>query len=214
MDNIKKQFKNPSSEYRAAPFWSWNDVMDPEELARQIRDFKAHGMGGAFAHPREGMVTEYLSEDFFKAWRGTLDAVKEEDMKLYIYDENTWPTGMAGGLVTEKDPSTVPIIVKFRVIKASEPNAFSGEVLYAAELKDGTIGIDVTDIPKENWKDHIDGEVAVSYLNKPYDGVNWHGNCPMADLSNPRSTELFLELTYDEYYKRFGEDFGKYMFGN
>ena len=112
MDNIKKNFKNPTSEYRSAPFWSWNDVMDGEELARQLRDFKAHGMGGAFAHPRVGMVTEYLSEEYFEAWRAALDAVKEEDMKLYIYDENSWPSLMAGGLVCKKDPDTIPVIAK------------------------------------------------------------------------------------------------------
>lgn len=211
MDSIKKQFKNPSSEYRSAPFWSWNDVMDPEELARQIRDFKAHGMGGAFAHPREGMVTEYLSEDFFKAWKGTLDAVKEEDMKLYIYDENTWPTGMAGGRIVEMDPSTTSTLAKFRIIRADEPSAFNGVVIYAAEYKDGVLGAELTAYPKEKWKDVTDGEVAVAYYYRTFSDGKWHGNCPMADLSNPRSTELLIETTYDEYYKRFGEDFGKYI---
>ena len=97
MTEIKKEFRNPSSKYRSAPFWSWNDVMEKEELQFQLRDFKSHGIGGAFAHPRIGMVTEYLSEDFFRAFKDCLDTVKEEDMKLYMYDENAWPSGFAGG---------------------------------------------------------------------------------------------------------------------
>lgn len=210
MDNIKKNFKNPTSEYRSAPFWSWNDVMDGEELARQIRDFKAHGIGGAFAHPRVGMVTEYLSEDYFKAWGDTLKAVKEEDMKLYMYDENSWPTLMAGGLVCKKDPSTIPVLAKYRIVSAEGQSTFAGPVHYAAAFKDNTLGIDLTDIDPKKWSEYTSDDVIVFYEYKTWGG-EWYGNCPMPDLTNPRTAELFLELTYDEYYKRFGEDFGTYI---
>lgn len=210
MDNIKKNFKNPTSEYRSAPFWSWNDVMDGEELARQLRDFKAHGMGGAFAHPRVGMVTEYLSEEYFEAWRAALEAVKEEDMKLYLYDENSWPSLMAGGLVCKKDPDTIPVIAKYRVVRPEGPNSFPGPIFYAAVFKDNALGMNLTDIPFEKWGEYTSDDVIVFYQFRTWDGI-WHGNCPMPDLTNPRTTELFLELTYEEYYKRFGEDFGTYI---
>ena len=39
-------FQNPSSEYRSAPFWAWNDKLDPNELTRQISIFKEMGFGG------------------------------------------------------------------------------------------------------------------------------------------------------------------------
>lgn len=32
----KKQFKNPSNEFRGKPFWSWNGKLEKEELLRQI----------------------------------------------------------------------------------------------------------------------------------------------------------------------------------
>jgi hypothetical protein len=31
-----ENFKNPSSEYRAAPFWAWNNKLNAEELVWQI----------------------------------------------------------------------------------------------------------------------------------------------------------------------------------
>ena len=31
-----KDFANPGSEYRAAPFWSWNNKLDKQELLWQI----------------------------------------------------------------------------------------------------------------------------------------------------------------------------------
>ena len=65
IDNSK--FQNPDSIYRSAPFWALNDLLEPKELKRQINEFKKQGMGGAFLHPRGGMVNEYLSEPFLKS---------------------------------------------------------------------------------------------------------------------------------------------------
>ena len=31
-------FKNPTSEYRGAPFWAWNCELQEEELLRQLDD--------------------------------------------------------------------------------------------------------------------------------------------------------------------------------
>lgn len=204
MDNIKKNFKSPTSEYRSAPFWSWNDVMDGEELSRQLRDFKAHGIGGAFAHPRVGMVTEYLSEDFFKAWGDALETVKAEDMKLHMYDENAWPSLMAGGLVTELDPSTKIIHVKNRPVPAAEPGGFPGPILFAAPLVDGVYGEDLSAVPPEKWHEHTDGDVMVFYEYREASEM-------VPDVTNPHTTELFIKLTHEEYFKRFGEDFGTYI---
>ena len=53
--------RSPSSEYRPAPFWSWNDTLTDEELRWQVRELKRAGYGGFFMHPRVGLETEYLS---------------------------------------------------------------------------------------------------------------------------------------------------------
>ena len=33
-------FANPTSEYRGAPFWAWNNHLDPKELTWKIEQFK------------------------------------------------------------------------------------------------------------------------------------------------------------------------------
>ena len=55
-------FKNPTSEYRGAPFWAWNCKLEKDELIRQIEDFKKMGFGGFFMHPRSGLDVPYLSD--------------------------------------------------------------------------------------------------------------------------------------------------------
>lgn len=47
MTDLKKLFKNPGKDHRSAPFWSWNDRLNPDELDRQVRDMKEHGMGAS-----------------------------------------------------------------------------------------------------------------------------------------------------------------------
>ena len=39
-------FKNPTKEYRAAPFWSWNCELKKEVLEKQIEIMKEMGFGG------------------------------------------------------------------------------------------------------------------------------------------------------------------------
>ena len=56
----KDLFKNPTSEYRGAPFWAWNCKLNKEMLFKEIGQIKEMGMGGAHIHCRTGLATEYL----------------------------------------------------------------------------------------------------------------------------------------------------------
>lgn len=49
-------FKNPTSEYRGAPFWSWNCKLSEQELLWQIDVLKRMGFGGFHMHPRSGFA--------------------------------------------------------------------------------------------------------------------------------------------------------------
>ena len=50
-DSLKEElFKNPTSEYRGAPFWAWNCELDKEELVWQIEQLKA--MVNSYTNPK------------------------------------------------------------------------------------------------------------------------------------------------------------------
>ena len=40
LDSLLKDFKNPGSTFRGAPFWAWNAELEPEKLREQIRTMK------------------------------------------------------------------------------------------------------------------------------------------------------------------------------
>ena len=94
-------FRSPTSEYRAAPFWAWNCKLEEDELLRQIEIFHEMGFGGFHMHVRTGMDTEYLSDEFMHLIRSCTDKARSEKMLAWLYDEDRWPSGAAGGIVTK-----------------------------------------------------------------------------------------------------------------
>ena len=96
-----KLFRKPTSEYRAAPFWSWNCVLEKDVLLHQIDVLEQMGFGGFHMHSRAGMATEYLSDEFMSLIRACCDKATQKNMLAWLYDEDRWPSGFAGGYVTK-----------------------------------------------------------------------------------------------------------------
>ncbi|MCX7920157.1 MAG: glycosyl hydrolase [bacterium] len=115
MNLNKRQFRFPPVEYRSAPFWSWNDKLEPQELVRQINEMKQQGLGGFFMHARSGLITPYLSKEWMACIRAAVKAAKKNKMFAWLYDEDRWPSGFAGGIV--------PKLSKSYRMKALEYNA-------------------------------------------------------------------------------------------
>ena len=103
---LKQLFANPPSEYRSAPLWDWNDKITEKGIDFHMNKFKEGGIGGVFIHPRPGLITEYLSEDWNHLFDYTVRKGKELGMKVWIYDENSYPSGFAGGHVPAQMPDS------------------------------------------------------------------------------------------------------------
>lgn len=97
----RELFQNPTNEYRGAPFWAWNQALSPEVLVRHIDYFKEMGIGGFHMHCRTGLDTPYMGEEYKECVRACVEKAKSEGMYAYLYDEDRWPSGAAGGKVTK-----------------------------------------------------------------------------------------------------------------
>ena len=96
-----KLFQNPTSEYRGTPFWAWNCKVSKEDVDRTLNALKEMGMGGAHIHSRTGMDLPYLSKEFMDMVHYSHEKSNELDMITWLYDEDRWPSGYGGGLVTK-----------------------------------------------------------------------------------------------------------------
>ena len=86
-------------EFAPLSFWAWNEFMDDESICRRIEEFHEEGLRGFFMHSRAGLMTSYLSKEWFHACRTAVKKAEELGMEAWIYDEDGWPSGFAGGLV-------------------------------------------------------------------------------------------------------------------
>ena len=55
------------------------------------------GFGGYHMHVRSGMDTPYLSPEFMSLVHACVDKAESEHMLAWLYDEDRWPSGFAGG---------------------------------------------------------------------------------------------------------------------
>lgn len=78
--------------------------MDDEEIRRQIGEMSKQGLHGFLIHPRQGMEVPYLSEMYFEKVRTAVEAAKERQMEVWLYDEFPYPSGISGGKVTLEHP--------------------------------------------------------------------------------------------------------------
>ena len=63
-------------------------------------------------HPRYGLDTEYLGKEFMEHVKFCVEYAKSKNMQAWIYDEDRWPSGSAGGMVT-RNPDYVRRDLRF-----------------------------------------------------------------------------------------------------
>ena len=200
----KELFKSPTSDFRATPFWAWNCDLDKDELLRQIDIFKEMGYGGYHMHVRTGMSTAYMSDEFMALIKACVEHGKEKEMISWLYDEDRWPSGFAGGLVTADkqfrrrrlefvtDIKQVvgdinSVIARFDVVLDENKCLKSYKMISEGETAEGTL-----------W-------IAYATQDKPSPRFN-NG---YVDTLNPKAIEKFVELTHDVYAREVGDEFGK-----
>lgn len=196
MKELIKELENPTSEYRGHPFWSWNDKLDPEMLRWQIREMKRVGLGGYFMHARGGLITEYLSDDWFECIKACVDEGKKVGMESWSYDENGWPSGFGGGIVSGMGDR---YHVRWLIFKPYESATPEGKVLGFYGINDKTC---------RYLGEKIRAAKAALKADEKLYFVSHDKNENYVDILSPMVVRAFLKCTYDVYAEKLGEDFG------
>lgn len=214
----RELFQNPTNEYRGAPFWAWNQALSPEVLVRHIDYFKEMGIGGFHMHCRTGLDTPYMGEEYKECVRACVDKAKAEGMYAYLYDEDRWPSGAAGGKVTKDVEYRSRYLVFTPVSNEDRQNKDLGfdSSSKAAVQGNGTL-LARYDITLENgclkeYRRLADGEQGenIWFLYEEIARESpWYNNETYVDTLNPKAIERFIEETHEQYLGCVGEEFGK-----
>ena len=205
LEELATLFKHPPNQYRSAPLWVWNDDVTEKQIDRQLADFKAGGMGGVFIHPRPGLITEYLSEDWFSLCNYTVQKGKELGMDVWLYDENSYPSGFAGGHVPAEMPESYNQGAGLKLHKVETLPENANTFFLVLKQSDSKF-INITD--KLDDEKNKKGDYYL-YEKSFYKNQAWHGGYSYVDLLYEGVTEKFIELTMTGYEKAIGSEFGK-----
>jgi len=221
----KSLFKNPSSEFRGAPFWSWNCKLEKEELMRQLDVYQEMGIGGFHIHCRTGLDTPYLGEEFMDMVKVSVEKAKTDDMKVWLYDEDRWPSGFGGGLVTDNPEYRMQSLLfttrpygTVEMVDANMPNANAsraenGELIarYAVTL-DANGCLENSRRLAENEEAPEGATIWYAYAEKATPSPWFNGQTYVNTLKKA-ATERFIETTHECYKEAIGSEFGKTVMG-
>ena len=101
---LYENFVNVPKEYSIAPFWFWNDDLQPENLKWQMKEMHEKGVSEVVISSRLGIEIDYLSDEWFDRIETVVKYAEKLGMKIWLYDEDNWPSGYAGGKVLEENP--------------------------------------------------------------------------------------------------------------
>lgn len=223
-NRLQAILNSPADECRPYPFWFWNGELTDAEITWQLEECRLQRIVTVLIHPRHGLVTPYLGDDYFARIVHTVNECKRLGMKVWLYDEYNWPSGPVAGRVLRDYPQYRMRFLNFdyrehdggTTLSAKEALSADFPALHAVELATGerrTFAPGET-LPAGRWG------VAEFHLKEPaifLDAVIGHSHtAPLSgylDVMNPDAVAKFIEMTHCEYERHLKEHFGTTVLG-
>ncbi len=208
LKKLINELKNPGSKYRGAPFWAWNGELETDELRKQIRYMHKMGLGGFFMHSRVGLATDYLSPKWFECVKACIDEAEKLDMQAWLYDEDRWPSGAAGGLVTVNPEFRARKLICEELTDVSKINAKADTLaFYLAKINGGNAKNlkRLSTVPQTIPS----GKTLIHFYVEVDETSSWYNGQTYLDTLNYDAVRKFIDVTHEAYLKEIGNEFGK-----
>lgn len=208
---LAEQFKNPAPCFRAAPFWAWNGALDERVLRRQTQAFYEMGLGGWFMHVRYGLDDRYLGYKFMNMVDVCRKEAEKTGMLAWLYDEDKWPSGAAGGFVTKDARLRCKTLVFRQTLPESctDTDSGDGSPYIAARYAVETEGATLKKYRRVSaWETLHNGESAYYAVVLTEQASDWWNGNAYADNTSDAATDAFIACTHEAYRARFSDSFG------
>ena len=208
---LLEAFREPSVAFRGKPFWSWNGALEKPELMRQMDVLATMGMGGAFMHSRTGLATEYLGEEWFDLINACAEKFENMGLEGWLYDEDRWPSGSAGGMATKDSRYRMRSLVLQRFDCGDVVQWPAKEDFVEAHLAalDGTDLLHYEPLAYRASDAVPFGHSVLIFVREIHPSHSFYNGGSYLDTLSREATDHFIELTHQKYATRCGNHFGK-----
>ncbi|MEI8204026.1 MAG: glycosyl hydrolase [Bacteroidota bacterium] len=202
---LKDNLLNPPAKYRTAPFYVWNDEITEQQIDEILTDYHSKGIGGVFIHARPGLITEFISDRWYKLFKYAVEKGKTLGMQIWIYDENTYASGNAGGHVPAQMPEASNQGSAIAIKHWTKFPPQLDKTYFIILKRVGEKFVEITD----NYTAEIGKEGDYYACEKKYYAKSaWFAGKTYVDLLQPEVTKKFNETVLKGYKKELKEDFG------
>ena len=192
---LRTLFPRPPAEFSTLPFFVWNGEVTESVIDRELKDFSEQGIHGFIVHPRPGLITPYLSDRWFQLMRYTVDRAKKLGMEVWLYDENSYPSGFGGGHVPAEMPESY-----------NQGQGLALQEKGPCKILLQRVGDRFEDV---TGKTEPSGAGFYCFGLTQYPARSWNAGYPYVDLLLPGVTQKFIGVTMTGYEKIFGADLGR-----
>ncbi len=212
INELMEAFRKPESVYRTMPQWSWNGELSRERITEQLEQFAERGAGGVFPHARPGLITAYLSDEWFEMWGHGMREAERLGLQFHIYDEFCCPGGHAGGHVVAEKPHLVQQVLELQVVTDSLARP-RGRTLGCFRWDRDEGGVEETDADAVRAASAERPVLALAVRAGEHRPAK--GGFALPDMLRRETAETFIATTHQRYAERFADRFGttvRYVF--
>ncbi len=214
------------SYYGPVPWWVLTGTLTRSEIIRQLDEFSLRNIKEVFLYANYGLEKpDFLSEEWFECVGFMIREFAKRKMAFWIYDELSWPSGSAGGMLPRDYPE-----YRMRSLTNTEKILAPGEKI---QLPAGDMvrwcGVFYDKNPEP--QELAPGEIFVNKTLQPatvvileiklIESVFFHNigtestwnQIGTLDTLNPAAVKCWMNYIHEEYRKRFKQYFGSIIKG-
>jgi hypothetical protein len=234
-------FRTPPREYGAIHWAIWGDELTQERIVREFDQLAESGIYVVNLGPARGMTPKYLSPEHLALIKFAVEEARKRGMKIWLADEGSYPSGFAGGRISEQYPQ----LAMQGIVADAHISVAPGQTVSFPALPDtlgalavtqprtapgsqpvaGTAKVLPIDGGQIKWTAPPDGRSEVvlvrhvfrssptRYINRADGTYSKDSLYSLIDYLNPDATRAFLKTTHEVYKELFGQEFGKTVLG-
>ncbi len=222
---LERQFRElPAASRRLTGPLFWLHGDESEERLRAYVEKVAQGGNGSFTAESRPHA-DWLGEGWYRDLAICLDAAKQYNLQMWIFDEKWWPSGEVGGMVPERYASKR---MTASAVEVGGPTRFEDPgygperfiAAVAGRLAEGGIDadslVDLADSIRDGvlrWEVPAGRWAVMKFEWQPDNRGNYQSRNYLVDGASRDSVDWYIRTVYQPHYDRFREDFGTWIPG-